>query len=125
MPTDPSAFPGDLFAGPYGYLVAIAFFCFLAARELRRYRQIDVNTYQADIAKLREDLKERDERHQQEVAALTDSIEDLKADLAGLREENLANLKAASLRQERLIRENGSLRALLASHDISTEGITA
>jgi uncharacterized protein YlxW (UPF0749 family) len=124
VPTDTSAFPGDIYAGPYGFLVAIAFFVYLAARELRRYRQIDVDTYKSDLSALRAELEDRDKRHQAEAAELSDAVEDLKADLKQLREENLANLRRASLDQERLIRENGALRALLAAHNVSTEGIS-
>ena len=123
MPTDPSAFPGDIYAGPYGFLVAIAFFIYLAAREFRRGRQIDVQTYQGDLKELNDRLQRRDEEHKQEVADLNDSIEDLKADLRALRDESMQAARLAARKQEELIRENAALRALLATNGISTEGI--
>lgn len=105
MPTDPSAFPADLWAGPYGFLVAIAFFAFLGLRELRRYRQIDVTTYRADIAGLKSDLA------------------NLRGEIEALRDKDFENSRAASAQRELLIRENAGLRALLAEHNISTDGI--
>lgn len=103
MPTD--QLPGDLLAGPYGFLVAIAFFLWLAAREWRRGREIDVSTYRADVAQLQDDLA------------------DVKADLAALRDDNAVQSRRAALREEALIRENASLRALLAEHQITTDHV--
>ncbi|MDN4174743.1 hypothetical protein QWY28_17410 [Nocardioides sp. SOB77] len=123
MPTDPSAVPSEIFTGPYGFLGAIVFFLWLAARELRRARQIDVDTYKSDIASLRELIEQRDSEHKREVADLTNSVEDLKADLSGLRRENLENLDAGARREEALIREIGALRGLLAANGIDTSSV--
>lgn len=124
-PSNPGAgIPTEVYAGPYGFLAAIAFFLFLAARELRRYRQIDVETYKADLAAARSEAEQDDERFARELAAREDTIEDLKADLGGLRAQHLADLNQSHHEKELLVRENGALRTLLATHSISTEGIT-
>ena len=118
MPTDPSSVPSQVFTGPYGFLVAIAFLLWLAARELRRARQIDVDTYKSDIADLRDLIEKRDNEHKREVADLTDAVEDLKTDLSALRREHLTALEEGSRREEVLIRENATLRARLAAHGL-------
>lgn len=121
MPTD---LTGDLLAGPYGFLVAIAFFLYLAAREYRRGRQVDVVTYQDDIVQLSARLKARDEAHRLELAGSNDDLADVKADLAGLRDENAKQLREAALAREALIRENARLRTLLAEDPTTdTEGL--
>lgn len=114
MPTD--QIPGDLLAGPYGFLVAIAFFLYLASREWRRARQIDVTTYQGDVRELTARMTARDEQHRLEVAALQDDLSDVKTDLAALRDDNTTQARQAALRHEALIRENAQLRAVLAEH---------
>lgn len=124
-PSNPAGgIPTEVYAGPYGFLAAVAFFLFLAARELRRYRQIDVETYKADLAAARVEAEQDDERFAKELAARDDIIEDLKADLGGLRAQHLADLRQGQQEKELLIRENGALRALLATDGTSTEGIT-
>lgn len=94
--------PPGLFDGPYGYLVAICFFLFLAARELRRYREIDVNTYKTEIAGLKEDLA------------------NLTAEVHLLRDEKFDGARDAARKQEQLIRENATLRARCAENGIDT-----
>lgn len=129
MPADLS---GELLAGPYGFLVAIALLLYGAAREYRRGRQVDVATYQEDIVQLsarlraRDDehqvemakqaarMQARDEAHRVELASISDDLADVKADLAALRDENASQLRKAALDREALIRENARLRTLLA-----------
>jgi cell division protein FtsB len=109
LPADPATgvgLPAGIFDGPYGYLAAIAFFLFLAARELRRYREIDVTTYKTEIAALKEDLQ-----------ALT-------AEVHLLRDEKFDGARQAALDKEALIRENAFMRALCAENGIDTTGVT-
>lgn len=106
-PLDPSTLPGGLLGGPYGFLVAIAFFLFLAMRELRRYKEIDNKTYKTEIASLKEDLQ------------------NLTAEVHQLRDEKFDGARAAALDKESLIRENAGLRALCADNRIDTTGVTA
>lgn len=94
--------PSGIFDGPYGYLAAIAFFLFLAARELRRYREIDVTTYKSEIAGLKEDLA------------------NLTAEVHLLRDEKFDGARVAAREKEALIRENATLRARCAEHGIPT-----
>lgn len=105
LPADPATgvgLPAGIFDGPYGYLAAIAFFLFLAARELRRYREIDVTTYKSEIAGLKEDLA------------------NLTAEVHLLRDEKFDGAQQAARKQEQLIRENATLRARCAENGIDT-----
>ncbi len=120
IPTEADTFTS---AGPLGILLGVAFFFYLACRELRRYRQIDVQTYQADIAQMRAEQTERDKEHRKEVAELKNDIEDLKSEVGALRDQHFQESRAAARRQEELVRENAGLRALLAANNIPTEGI--
>lgn len=120
MPTD---LTGDLLAGPYGFLVAIAVLLYGAAREYRRGRQVDVSTYQDDIVELTSRLKAKDEAHRVEVAGMTDDLVDVKTDLAQLRDDNATQLRQAALAREDLIRENARLRTLLAESPVTPDQI--
>lgn len=102
IPGGGASLPTGIFDGPYGYLVAIAFFMFLAARELRRYREIDVTTYKSEIAGLKDDLA------------------NLTAEVHLLRDEKFDGAQQAARKQEDLIRENATLRARCAEAGIST-----
>lgn len=119
----PNDITGDLLAGPYGFLVAIALLLYGAAREYRRGRQVDVATYQDDIVQLSARLKARDEAHRIELAGITDDLADVKADLAALRDENATQLRKAALDREALIRENAHLRTLLAESPATADEI--
>ena len=97
--------PSGLFDGPYGYLVAIVFFLFLAARELRRYREIDVTTYRTEIASLKDD------------------VQVLTAEVALLRDQNFSGARESAKEKEDLIRENALMRARCAANGIPTHDI--
>ena len=106
-PLEPTSLTGGLLNGPYGFLVAIAFFLFLAMRELRRYKEIDNASYRTEIASLKEDL-----------VNLTNEVHQL-------RDEKFTGARDAAREKEALIRENAGLRALCAEASIDTTGVTA
>lgn len=106
-PIDLTQLPGDLYAGPYGFLVAIALFAFLGVREFRRYREIDVVRYKVEIAELKADLEERtDELAQARDVRFSEARE---ADV-----ERSTVFTEGARERERLLRENADLRALCA-----------
>lgn len=106
-PLDPTSLTGGIFNGPYGFLVAIAFFLFLAMRELRRYKEIDNASYRTEIASLKEDMQN-----------LTNEVHQL-------RDEKFTGAQTAAREKETLIRENAGLRALCADNRIDTSGVTS
>lgn len=104
--TDPGAggIPSVLLQnGPLGFLAAFALFAFLFMREVRRYREIDVQSYRTQIAELKADI-----------ANLTTEVEALRdAQFTGGREANTALMDQ--------VRENARLRLVLARHHIDPQ----
>lgn len=89
--------------GPLGFLAAFAVFAFLCMREFRRYREIDVQTYKAQIAELKEDI-----------ANLTREVEEL-------RDSAFEGGVKASKQRTALATENARYRLLLARHGIDPD----
>lgn len=107
LPTDPTTglLPAGIFDGPYGYLVAIAFFAFLAMRELRRYRELDVAGYRTEVTDLKDDVAQ------------------LRAEVAESRQSSIDGAREAATRDEAHIREIAGLRAITAEHGIDTSSV--
>ena len=89
--------------GPLGFLAAFAVFAFLCMREFRRYREIDVQTYKAQIAELKDDI-----------ANLTREVEEL-------RDSAFEGGREASKQRASLATENARYRLLLARHGIDPD----
>lgn len=103
LAADPTSIPGDIYSGPYGFLVAIAALLWLASKEIRKARAEDVaearGEAQAERDKRIRVEAERDALEKQgndrvaeldrKVDALRDQIRELKESHAGALDEAL------------------------------------
>lgn len=94
--TDPtSSIPGDIYSGPYGFLVAIAFLLWLAAKEWRKARQEDV----AHERELRQKAEaERDAngaRASSDITKLNEKVDALTAEITALKDQSRRDREAA------------------------------
>lgn len=111
---DPSSVPTSIYAGPYGFLVAIFFFGFMGLREFRRMKEVDNTNLRNENTSLKGDVDARtNECNELRDRAFTD------AQAAAAERAQL--VRAASLEQERLLRENALLRARLADHGLPSD----
>lgn len=114
-PTGASGLADALYQnGPLGFLAAFAVFTYLCLREFRRYREIDVQTYRAELA-------ERDERHRAEVASLKEDIANLTREVEDLRDSAFEGGREAAQQRAALATENARYRLLLARHGIDPD----
>lgn len=86
--------------GPLGFIAATALFFYLGMREVRRYRETDVQTYRSQIAELKDDVNR-----------LTTEVE-------ALRDQAFEGSKEGAEQRAKLARENARLLMLLAVHQI-------
>lgn len=103
---DPSGVADALYQnGPLGFIAAAALFVYLGLREVRRYREIDVQTYRSQIDSLKDDVKK------------------LTAEVEALRDQAFEGSQEGAAQRAKLARENARLLMLLAVHQIDpTEG---
>lgn len=98
---DPASVADALYQnGPLGFLAAFALFAFLCMREVRRYREIDVQTYRQQIAELKEDIAK------------------LTAEVEALNDQAFEGSREGAAQRAQLARENARLLMLLAVHQI-------
>lgn len=92
--------------GPLGFLAAVAFFFYLGMREVRRYREIDVQTYRTQIAELKDDIAK------------------LTAEVEVLNDRAFEGSREGARERADLARENARLLMLCAVHQIDpSEGL--
>lgn len=121
--------PTTLYAGPFGYLAALAVLAIYLAKEIRKAREVRVREAEADrdlrVGEAEKDRDtERERRIQMEterdsdVRALQEDVTELRREIELLRDQAIADTRAAHDKQVELIRANGRLLAILARHDI-------
>ena len=140
---NPPVDPTTLYAGPFGYLAALAVLGIYLAKEIRKAREVRVREAEADrdtrvaaAEKERDDRiadleKERDtertrrlqveEQRDSDIRELQKDIGELRQEVEQLRDQAIQDTRAAHAKQVDLIRANGRLLAILARHDISPE----
>ena len=104
MPTDPATFSTG---GPLAILLGVAFFLYLAFREIKRLRAIELDDA---LRALDEEKKAR----KTEVQELKDDIHNLQTEVARLRDQLFDDGRREHEKRETVARENAMLRTIIA-----------
>ena len=121
-PADPQL-PADLIAGPYGFLVVIAFCLFWGLREWRKGREVDIAGHRrrAEEAERRADTAEAakdalEDKQARDTSVLVTKIEGLQSEIQSLREAHYREL-------ERVMSKYYSARQKLIEQGVPAEDI--